>query len=1028
MAGRRITLRQKTALAVSLLFLVFVIVLYLVARFSLMSTFETVEREDATTDVLRAVSALDRSVSELNTTAYDWSAWDDSYNFMADLNQDFIDINLVDTTYEGLRLNAMLFLDTAGEIAHGTGFDLVSGESAPIPPGLTDHIDCVLESQAGAGIVLVDDGPMLVAAQPILTSNAEGPARGMLLVARFLDDNELALLRGSTRLDFDVRLHGDTPEVDALLSEAEVRDGIRVAIRPLSSEINEGFALLEDIHGQPVLVLAASLPRDIYAQAWNAMHWFLVGLALAGAIFGALTMLVHERWILGRIKRIREGVVKIRERGYPAEAFALSGNDEISDLAGSMSEMVEALSRSHNELQEKEARYRLLAENSQDVILTADLDLNFTYISPSIKSLTGFEPDKAREMGLKGILTPEACLSFSKAVSGEIPSDRRGPRNWVMELQFVCKDGEAIWTEVKCSVLRDDGGKPVGVLGVARDIAERRKALGLLKGRLELERIGSTVASRFLQGMDFGKSVEDSLVEIAGYTNADQACMCVLQDGASTGGVVLEWHSPAVSGSSAQGLEDLCRAQLPWWASRIKQGPINVADVKHLEIRADAEREFFERRGIRAVLAYPLRMDKRLLGYIVCMKSVKKAWTEEEALLLSVCSQTLSFALERRRTEQELAESAAKYRNLVENTNDVIFTLDEAGRFTYVSPSVKAATGYTPEEMIGDSFAHYAHGDDLPIIVENLQKLRLGITEPHEFRIIDKEYMVHYVRAFSRPIFKDGEFAGVTSIAADITGRKLMEKRLVEYSADLESMVAERTRELTQAQERLVRNEKLAAIGELAGGISHELRTPLASIRFSIEFLRQKLGESADAKTLKHLDMLHKQIDACDRSLNDLLDFARPKQASRSHIRLEPVVRQIMDSVIVPANVEIRFDLDPEAPEVHVDVNHLEQIVRNLVTNAAQAMPDGGALSLRTILSDGFLGLEISDTGTGIPPENLDKIFEPLYTTKPRGIGLGLCVVKDLIERQEGRLRVSSIPGKGTTFTVEFPVTEKEEE
>jgi len=228
-------------------------------------------------------------------------------------------------------------------------------------------------------------------------------------------------------------------------------------------------------------------------------------------------------------------------------------------------------------------------------------------------------------------------------------------------------------------------------------------------------------------------------------------------------------------------------------------------------------------------------------------------------------------------------------------------------------------------------------------------------------------------------------------------------------------------RDLSQAQEQLVRSHRLAAIGQLAGSVSHELRNPLSVLRSSAYYLRTRLSD-ADAKVTKHLNIIEQEVANSDKIITDLLDFSRTKPPTLQQTYLNYVIEDTLTRVEVPQAVTVKLELADGLPPLWADTFQLEQVLVNLVSNAIQAMPQGGALTVRTDRLDDTFRTTVSDTGTGIRPDDLEHIFEPLFTTKARGIGLGLAVCKTLIENHGGSITVESVVGKGTTFTVNLPL------
>jgi len=269
-------------------------------------------------------------------------------------------------------------------------------------------------------------------------------------------------------------------------------------------------------------------------------------------------------------------------------------------------------------------------------------------------------------------------------------------------------------------------------------------------------------------------------------------------------------------------------------------------------------------------------------------------------------------------------------------------------------------------------------------------------------------------------------------LAIDITERKQAEEALKEYSERLEEMGEERTKELREAQERLIRQEKLAVLGQLAGGVGHELRNPLGAIKNAAYFLNMVL-EEPEPEVKETLDILEKEVRTSERIISSLLGFARPKPPIRRKVDINEVVQEALSRATVPENVEVVTQLDESLPIVLADPDQLTQVFGNIILIAIQAMPDGGQLIVKTSevsgkppRSEKWVAVSIADTGVGISEENLKKLFQPLFTTRAKGIGLGLALVKTLVEGHGGTIEVESEVGKGSTFTVSLPLRQQQ--
>jgi len=249
--------------------------------------------------------------------------------------------------------------------------------------------------------------------------------------------------------------------------------------------------------------------------------------------------------------------------------------------------------------------------------------------------------------------------------------------------------------------------------------------------------------------------------------------------------------------------------------------------------------------------------------------------------------------------------------------------------------------------------------------------------------------------------------------------------------ANLEQKVDERTRDLTdamdklhEAQESLVRRERLALLGQLASGVGHELRNPLGVMTNSVYYLRMVL-DAQPKNVHEYLDILSQQIALSEKIVGDLLDFARSKPPVRKPTSLTEVCGQQIARLGNTDGVEIASSMNGNTPAVMVDRVQAGQIVLNLLTNAVQAIDGPGKVEIRASTDGDKVHLDVADSGPGVPKENLEKIFEPLFTTKARGIGLGLAVSRTLARANGGDLVVSNTGG-GAVFRLTLPVAKAE--
>lgn len=224
----------------------------------------------------------------------------------------------------------------------------------------------------------------------------------------------------------------------------------------------------------------------------------------------------------------------------------------------------------------------------------------------------------------------------------------------------------------------------------------------------------------------------------------------------------------------------------------------------------------------------------------------------------------------------------------------------------------------------------------------------------------------------------------------------------------------------TEFQRRQAAAERLATIGKVAGGIAHELRNPLNVVKTSVYFILNAKNASPD-KIKTHLQRIERQVGVADGVITALNDFSRLPVPQMDRVEVEPCLKDVLEVTTLPRTLKIEWALGSPSPAVMGDRAQLHIVFSNLIRNARDAMPEGGTLRLAATSNLDHVDVQVQDTGIGIPAENLSRIMEPLYSTKAKGIGLGLSIAQEIVGRHNGTLRVASQQGVGTTFTVRLP-------
>lgn len=406
-------LRQKTLLLISTLLVSLIGVLYGSLSAILGGSFAELEQKDTERNVQRVKEALYEEIKQLNVSAVDSGSWDDTYEYIAGNNPNYVQVNLIDQALAGLKINAIALLNNERKVIFGTGFDLEEEVKTPLPEELTKqfvkgnplvtHEDG--ESEA-TGILMLEDQAILLASQPILKSSGAGPKRGTFLLGRYLDGDRIAALSERTKLDLKFYSMSEAirdEHLNKILEKLKQPNSEPIQIRPVDRDRINGYGLIRDFNDQPALLLKVTIPRDIYKEGQKSLFYLVVSLTGVGVIFGVVIMFSLERVVLKRITSLSDEVETIGNQNNLALRVKESGNDEISLLSFSINGMLEKIEVGAKQLaveQEKAERLLLnilpeaIAEQlkqSQDAIAE-----HFDEVTILFADIVGFTPLSAK--------------------------------------------------------------------------------------------------------------------------------------------------------------------------------------------------------------------------------------------------------------------------------------------------------------------------------------------------------------------------------------------------------------------------------------------------------------------------------------------------------------------------------------------------------------------------------------------------------------------------------------------------------
>jgi PAS domain S-box-containing protein len=297
-------------------------------------------------------------------------------------------------------------------------------------------------------------------------------------------------------------------------------------------------------------------------------------------------------------------------------------------------------------------------------------------------------------------------------------------------------------------------------------------------------------------------------------------------------------------------------------------------------------------------------------------------------------------------------------------------------------------------------------------------------------KIIDDEAIIErrdgsriLVSSTSAPLVDSkGEIIGSVAIFEDITDKRKLENKLDLQMKDLEKLVSKQVQQLKNA-------ERLSAIGQTAGMIGHDIRNPLQAIfgdTYMLKSAVDSLPESVAKKSLREsIDNLEENLSYIDKIIQDLQDYAKPPKPTLEHVTVEKIIQEVISNMDIPDTIQVSMSLEDGSLALKADRVYLKRILTNLISNAIQALTTGGKISIKVKCKEDKALLSVEDTGHGIPVEVKDRIFMPLVTTKAKGQGFGLAVVKKLTEALNGNVTFESEPGKGTRFDIELPLSQK---
>jgi len=440
-----------------------------------------------------------------------------------------------------------------------------------------------------------------------------------------------------------------------------------------------------------------------------------------------------------------------------------------------------------------------------------------------------------------------------------------------------------------------------------------------------------------------------------------------------------------------------------------------------MDTKAKAEAEgYFERRRLGIKEEHDFRFQRKDGSDLWTLLATSPVFDDEQNFLGALGMVT--DITERKKMEEALIESELNFRGMAERSFDPLFILSVDGTAKYVAPSLKRVLGYSPEEVVGKNFTEFIPESDVPKILKKFSEVQKGSpAEAMEAQIMAKDGTKIIAEVNASPVMRDGEIIEIQGVFRDITQRKKAEEELKRAYE-----------ELKETQEELIQTAKMGAIGQLAAGISHELNQPLTGIK---GFAQAALWELKNNNPLKEdLERIVEQTNRMSRIIQNIHRFSRKATFEMKNLSINKVVEDalmLLNKQLQVRGIKLEKSLAEDLPPVKGDANQLQQVFINILANARDSIEKCESKSARSIRvrtglnkNNSHIQIIFKDNGCGISKENQKRIFDPFFSTKSpeEGVGLGLSIVKRIIDAHKGRVGVESEEGKGATFIIKLPL------
>lgn len=988
--------------------------------------FAELERQKLTEHCARVEAALQAELTELDRLAHDWSAWDDTYAYMAERDEAYVQKNLLPETFSALNINLLAMIDTEGHLAYAGVYDIIARTMTAIPESLAAYLakrgpltHHAHEHTNATGITALPEGLLLAVSRPIVTSHEQGPIRGALVMGRWLDAALFSNL--SARVQVPLHIWRVDREDHALPSAA------REAHQHILNETNSqkeaapiscvaGYALVRDLHGMPAALIHTSVVRSASGEGMRVVRYYLLALVGAGVCMWLMYMVLLEWLVVRRVGRLRAFAREVAACGETSGAVTVGGKDELTQLATDMNHMVERLRTARDVARARSQRVAQfsaelveLARRGGDEYCALRRDIitrTATALGLARVSFWRFTRDGAmiecEELydAASGAYSSGTCLEarafpayFQALATAHLiaADDARGDeRTREFTEHYLVPHGITslldapvrLHGEVAGIVCCEHTGAPrvwtleeqefvagvADLMALACESAERRRVENLLR---ENER-------RLMLAQQFGRIGTWDWDLRSGHDVWSDVAREIFGVAEAAGEIEFMTHvHPHDRAAVERAVQDCLNRGTPY-------------NIEHRIVRPDGSVRWVAERGnvIRDEQGAPVRM----LG-----------------LSMDITDRKLA--------ELALAEEKERLAVTLRSIGDGVITTDVQGQVTLMNKVAEQLTGWSHNEAVGkpleEVFRVCGVNTRAPLAGPPGEACEAGAGAAADdtVRLLGRDGSEHLIVSKRTPIRDHRSMIiGAVIVFSDVTLRR-------------------------RAEQEMLRAEKLQSIGMLAGGIAHDFNNILTVILGNISLARMQAQghEWLEAR----LAETEQAITQAMGLTQQLLTFSKGGAPVRKLVNVAELVTKAVRFVCHGASARCTFAVAGDLWPVIADSGQISQVIHNLVINALQAMDGGGDLEVGAenvmidpsrikVLQPGrYVRIWVRDHGIGIPREHLTRIFDPYFSTKPHGSGLGLAVTYSVIKNHHGHVEVESEPGVGSTFSIFLPAAEE---